>query len=141
MYLTCSYPGVFTADHFEDVKTLKLNPWFEDYMGEAMKPLGVYLNFFQPTLEAGKSRSFRVMMVNDLYEPAKGELRLTLEGEDGREVARAASPFEVAPLGTLTRDLELVAPSAPGRYRLKATAETADGSRTLSRRKVTVEKR
>ena len=45
---TCSYPGVFTADHFADVKALKLNPWFEDYMAEAMKPLGVYLNFFQP---------------------------------------------------------------------------------------------
>ena len=71
------------------MKALKLDPWFEDYMGEAFKPLGVYLNFFQPTLEAGKSRSFRVMMVNDLYAPEKGELRLTLEGEDGREVARA----------------------------------------------------
>jgi hypothetical protein len=33
-----------------------------------------------------------------------------------------------------------VTPPAPGRYRLKATAETADGSRTLSRRKVTIEK-
>ncbi len=40
VYLTCSYPGVFTADHFADVKALRLNPWFEDYMGEAMKPLG-----------------------------------------------------------------------------------------------------
>jgi hypothetical protein len=132
---------VFTADHFEVEKALKLHSWFEDNMREAMKPLGVYLNFFQPSLEAGRSRSFRVMMVNDLYEPAKGELRLTLEGEDGQEVAHAASPFEVAPLGTLTRDLDLVAPSAPGRYRLKATAETVDGSRTLSRRKVTIEKR
>ena len=94
--------------------SLKLNPAFADYMGEAFKPLGVYLNFFQPTLEAGKSRSFRVMMVNDLYEPARGELRLTLEGEDGREVAHATSPFELAPLGTLTRDLELVTPEAPG---------------------------
>jgi hypothetical protein len=141
VYLTCSYPGVFTADHFEDVKALKLNPWFEDHMGEAMKPLGVYLNFFQQTLEAGKSRSFRVMMVNDLYDSAKGELRLTLEGEDGREVAHAASPFVVAPLGTLTRDLELVTPPAPGRYLLKATAATEDGATTLSRRKVTLEKR
>ena len=65
VYLTCSYPGVFTADHFEDVRALTLNPWFEDYMGEAMKPLGVYLNFFQPTLAAGKARRFQVMMVND----------------------------------------------------------------------------
>ena len=54
VYLTCSYPGVFTADHFEDVKALKLNPWFADYMSEAMKPLGVYLSFFQPTLGAGE---------------------------------------------------------------------------------------
>ena len=46
----------------------------------------------------------------------------------------------VAPLGTLTRDLELAAPPAPGRYLLKATAVTADGSRTVSRRKVTIGK-
>jgi hypothetical protein len=107
-------------------------------MGEAMKPLGVYLNFFQPTLEAGKSRSYRVMLVNDLYEPAKGELRLSLEGEDGREVAHAARAFEVSPLGALTRDLELVTPPVSGRYLLKAAAVTGDGSRTVSRRKVTI---
>ncbi len=141
VYLTCSYPGVFTADHFEDVKAPRLNRWFEDYMGEAMKPLGVYLDFFQPTLEAGKSRSFRVMMVNDLYAPERGELRLTLEAEDGREVARAAAPFAIAPLGTLSHDLELVAPLAPGRYLLKATATAERGARTLSRRKVAIESR
>ncbi len=141
VYLTCSYPGVFTADHFQDVKALKLNPWFEDYMGEAMKPLGVYLNFFQPTLAAGKGRSFRVMMVNDLYEPQSGELRLALEAKDGREVARAEKPFAIAALGTLSEDLELVAPGAPGRYLLRATAVTRTGARTVSRRKVTIGER
>jgi beta-galactosidase len=141
VYLTCSYPGVFTADHFEDVKTLKLNPWFDDYMGEAMKPLGVYLDFFQPTLPAGRSRSFRVMMVNDLDQAEEGELRLTLETEDGREIARAARRFEIAPLGTLSRDLELAAPSGPGRCLLKATALTDGGFRTVSRRKVTIGER
>jgi beta-galactosidase len=141
VYLTCSYPGVFTADHFQDVRELKLNPWFEDYMGEAMKPLGVYLNFFQPTLAAGEARSFRVMMVNDRYDAEKGELRLALEAEDGREVARATRPFDIAPLGTLTHDLDLVVPSAPGRYLLKATAVAESGSRTVSRRKVTIRER
>jgi hypothetical protein len=141
VYLTCSYPGVFTADHFADVRTLKLNPWFEDYMGEAMKPLGVYLSFFQPTLAAGKTRPFRVMMVNDRYDAEKGELRLTLEAEDGREVARATRPFDVAPLGTLSHDLELAVPGETGRYLLKATAVAEDGSRTVSRRKVTLVER
>jgi hypothetical protein len=141
VYLTCSYPGVFTADHFEDVRDLKLNPWFEDYMGEAMKPLGMYLNFFQPTLAAGKTRSFRVMMVNDRYDAEKGELRLALEAEDGREVARATRPFDVAPLGTLTHDLDLAVPREKGRYVLKAAAVTATGARTVSRRKVTIGER
>jgi hypothetical protein len=138
VYLTCSYPGVFTADHFEDVKALKLSPWFADYMGEAMKPLGVYLSFFQPQLPAGKSRSYRVMMVNDLYATERGELRLTFETEDGRELARASAPFELLPLGTLSLDLDLVAPAAPGRCLLKATAITQGGGTTLSRRKVAI---
>jgi hypothetical protein len=139
VYLTCSYPGVFTADHFADVAALKLNPWFEDYVGEAMKPLGVYLAFFQPTLAPGRRRTFRVMMVNDLYEPETGELRLTLEDESGQEVARAARPFDLAPLGTLTHDLELVVPAEPGRYLLKATAVAGrGGARTVSRRKVVI---
>ena len=141
VYLTCSYPGVFTADHFEDVKALKLNRWFEDYMGESMKPLGVYVNFFEPRLEAGRSRSFRVMMVNDLYSAEKGELRLAFETEDGREVVHAASPFEIAPLGALSRDLDLASPASPGRYVLKATATSGTGARTVSRRKVTIGER
>jgi hypothetical protein len=138
VYLTCSYPGVFTADHFADVKSLRLDPFFEDYMAEAMKPLGVYLGFFQPTLEAGKSRSYRVMMVNDLYGTETGTLRLTFEAEDGREAARVEVPFEVAPLGALTRDIDLASPAMPGRYLLKAAAITDAGARTVSRRKVTI---
>ena len=52
VYLTCSYPGVYTADHFRDVTKLELDPAFQDYMGEAFKPLGVYVNFFQPSIKA-----------------------------------------------------------------------------------------
>ena len=78
------------------------------------------------------------MMVNDLYGLEKGELRLAFEAEDGREVARAETPFEIAPLGALSRDLDLAAPATPGRYLLKATAITDAGARTVSRRKVTI---
>ncbi len=53
VYLTCSYPGVYTSDHFNDVTRLELDPAFVDYVGEAFKPLGVYVNFFQPTLQSG----------------------------------------------------------------------------------------
>ena len=60
-----------------------------------------------------------------------------LEGETLAERIRRG-PFEIAPLGTLGQDLELVAPSEPGRYLLKATAVTEKGSRTGSRREETV---
>jgi hypothetical protein len=137
VYLMSSFPGVFTADHFRDVEALVLEPHFEDYMGEAMKPLGVYVNFFQPTLAPGQERSYRVMMVNDSFDGEEGELALTLEAEGGLEVARATVPFSVAPLGALSRDLELEAPEVVGAYLLKATATTSTGS-TVSRRKLTV---
>jgi hypothetical protein len=81
-----------------------------------------------------------VMMVNDLYQAEPGELSLTLEDASGREVARASRPFELAPLGTLTRDLDLAVPAEPGSYLLKATAVTVAGSRTVSRRKVVIPK-
>jgi hypothetical protein len=137
VYLTSSFPGVFTADHFQDVEALVLEPHFEDYMGEAMKPLGVYVNFFQPAVAAGQTRRFRVMMVNDAYAQEQGELVLTLETREGREVTRVATPFSIAPLGSLSRDLELEAPAVGGEYLLKATATTDTGS-TVSRRKLVV---
>jgi hypothetical protein len=77
------------------------------------------------------------MMVNDSYDEEEGELALTLEAEDGREVARATVPFSVAPLGALSRDLALEAPDLGGEYVLKATATTSTGS-TVSRRKLSV---
>jgi beta-galactosidase len=138
VYLTCSFPGVFTADHFRDVERLELHPAFEDYMGEAMKPLGVYLAFFQPRLAKSAERSYRVMLVNDTYVEERGELVLSFEAADGREAARLSRPLSIAPLGAVSHDFALTAPDTPGEYVLKAAAITANG-RTLSRRKVTVE--
>jgi hypothetical protein len=46
-------------------------------------------------------------------------------------------PFSIAPLGALSRDLELEAPAVGGEYLLKATATTGTGS-TVSRRKLVV---
>ena len=86
VYLTCSYPGVYTSDHFRDVTKLELDPAFADYVSESFKPLGVYINFFQPKLEAGTERTFKIMMVNDLPRAAQGRLVLSLEDESGKTV-------------------------------------------------------
>jgi beta-galactosidase len=135
VFLTSSYPGAFTSDHFQDVKALKLEPHFQDYVGEAFKPLGVYINFWQPTLKAGSTHRFAVMMVNDYDHPVEGKLVLSFE----RKGASHETGFTLNALGQQTYELELQAPDSPGQYLLKAAAYPKDGSSpTLSRRRVSI---
>lgn len=144
VYLTSNYPGVFTADHFMDIRKLILEPHFEDYMGEAFKPLGVYINFWQPTLAAGSKRRFRVMVINDNYDEAKGTLALGFGSEDGTVAGRRERSFALPGLGQQTYEFDLEVPSVPGKYLLKAelaTGANAGKKPTLSRRKLSVIKK
>jgi len=140
VYLTCSYPGVYTSDHFQDVTRLKLNPWFADYVAEAFKPLGVYINFWQPTLTAGIPRTFTIMMINDDYSQANGRLELALETKSGKRLAATNCVYSLAPLGSQTYQLTLTPPAAATNCILKATAapDKRAASPTLSRRWVDV---
>ena len=61
VYLTASFHGAYTSDHFLDVRALQLEPHFADYVAESFKPLGVYINFWQPELQPGKHK-FDVML-------------------------------------------------------------------------------
>jgi hypothetical protein len=137
VYLTYGRPDAYTCDHFQDIPSLTLEPGFADTVREAFKPLGVYINFWQPTIQTGSERRFPVMMANDEYGEARGRLVLTLESEAGGELSRTEIPFSIAALGQQTYDMVLRAPAAEGRCVLKAAAY-ADGNAepTLSRRKV-----
>jgi hypothetical protein len=136
-----SDPLGYTADHFRDVERLELDPYFRDFMGEAFKPLGVYLSFWQPTLTALSSRTFQVMLVNDEARPAAGKLSVILETEHGGELARKEVHFSVAALGQQTLYVDFAVPSAAGKCTLKASAVPDDasfGGATVSRRHVTI---
>jgi hypothetical protein len=140
-YLDGDLPEVFTCDNFIDVPALKFEPNFENYMSEAFKPLGVYIDFWQPSVSAGTNRAYRVTLVNDTQESARGELTLAWVPESGSTVgAHAKQSFEVAPLGRRSLEMELVAPAREGRYVLTAQATWAGRSFSpiRSRRQVTV---
>jgi beta-galactosidase/beta-glucuronidase len=123
VYLTCSFPGAFTSDNFLDVKKLRLEPLFQDYVTEAFKPLGVYLNFFQETLTTGTVRDFTVKLINDKDRAVKGELRLTLETESGKVLAETKQPFAMDAFGNTTEVLPLKIPAkATGKCLLRAAA-------------------
>lgn len=137
IYLTYSLPNGVSSDRFADVKQLILEPNFEDYIREAFKPVGVYLNFWHPSLVASSKRRFAVMMVNDGYESVAGSLILSLAGENGIELTRSEVPFSLAALGQQTYNLDLGVPTVYGKCLLKAAAYV-NGKKepTVSRRRV-----
>ncbi len=140
VYLTSCYQGAYTCDNFQDVKSLTLEPHFADYMREAFKPLGVYVNFWQPKLKPGEERRFTIMMVNDAPRASSGNLVLTLETEKGEAVARTEQKFSIPGLGAETYLLNLRIPNVEGQFTLKAAAHAAGSPEpTLSRRKVGVQ--
>ncbi len=121
------------------MKTLELEPHFKEWVSEAFKPLGVYVNFWQPQLKSGADRSYSVMLVNDEQRPLAGKLSLSFVSDSGEETARAERDFALPANGAHTLEIPLKAPAAPGRYTLKAAAlESGKPSPTLSRRRVEV---
>jgi hypothetical protein len=136
VYLTCSYPGVFTSDHFRDVEKLELHPQFADYVGRAFDPLGVYVNFWQPRVEPASTHRIPVMMVNDHARDVSGSLDLVLE-RDGDAIARQSQPFALPALGAFTYAFQFQAPAERGTYLLKAIARHG-GEATISRRKLEI---
>ena len=139
-YLSTSSEGGFTADQFIDLKRLKLEPHMAEALGQAFKPLGVYLNFWQPVVRPGENRSFTVFMVNDVDHPRAGKLRVSFTDATGHEVAVAERAFTLAALGAQSYVLFLETPNPTGSYTVRATAVADDSlsDPTISTREVAV---
>jgi len=110
-----------------------LEPYFADWVRESFKPLGVYINFWQPELKAASKRAYAVMLVNDEARPLPVKLTLEFEGGAARELE-----FEMPALGAHTWQIALDAPATAGGHVLKATARVAGREATVSRRLVEV---
>jgi hypothetical protein len=141
VYLTSSDKGGFTSDNFVDLKSLTLEPHFAAAMHQAFKPLGVYLNFWHPTLALGESRPYDIYMVNDEDRARAGRLRVIFSDSAGRQAGEQIMRFSLAPLGAQSYTVEIKAPLTPGAYTLQAIAEPEDdaGDPTVSIRDVTLQ--
>lgn len=147
--------GPYHFGDFKDITTLQLHPEFEKYMGEALKPLGVYLKFWGEgapgpawhrdswfSICGGSAHTFPVVLINDDSEPVTGKLVLTVESLDGKKLASSEKPFQLDGAGRNAYELSVPIPKEAGKYLLKAVAYP-DGSRhkspTISLRKLSVE--
>ena len=126
----------WVVDNFRDVRNLTFQPHYEEFVGNAFKPLGVYVNFWQRTVEVGSERNFDVMMVNDEATPNKGSISLVVEDRMGKVLAKVSRPYEIAGYGQMTYPLSLRLPDTEGEVTLKAiaTPEEASKDATISRR-------
>lgn len=132
VYLTGDDPAGYTSDHFRDVRNLELHPEFRDYMSNAFAPVGVYLSFWQPAIEAASVQSLPVMLVNDEDREVEGTLTLALENVKGDRAATQTSKFKIAPLGQLTIYTDFKFPQTTGDFLLRAIIEYGGKGGSLS---------
>ena len=123
VYLTSSDPAGYTSDHFRDVSKLELHPEFRDYMSNAFAPVGVYLSFWQPTVDVASVQSLPVMLINDEDRKVEGTLTLALESVSGGRIATQTAKFQIAPLGQNTIYNNFKFPQTPGDFLLRAIIE------------------
>ncbi len=140
VYLTASEPNAFTSDEFQDVKSLRLEPHFADYMSQAFKPLGLYINYWHTEMEGGADHDFTVLMINDDGKEKDGTLQLEFIDPNGRMAGQQHVRFHLNALGAQSYRIGIHAPDAPGKYTLEAVATASDNPQdpTLSRRWITV---
>jgi hypothetical protein len=140
VYLTASDPKAFTSDHFRNLQTLELEPHFSEAMEQAFNPLGVYLNFWHPTLLPSEQHDYTVAMVNDEDRRRTGKLRLVFTDAKGQEGISSEVPFSLEPLGAQSYTFTVNAPAATGKYTVEAIAAPEDDSShpTISHRDVSV---
>ena len=92
-------------------------------MSNAFAPLGVYLSFWQPSVEPASSLSLPIMLVNDEDRTAEGTLTLALENENGGRISAQTTKFKVAALGQETLYNDFKFPSVTGNFLLRAIIE------------------
>lgn len=111
--------GGATSDDWIDLRKLRYEPYFEEYVKEAFAPVGLMLDFWGDTLAAGESRDLPVVVINDLASMWSGRLRLrVLCG--GKVVAEQSQPCTVAAYGDCRMAFAFAAPLAEGDYTLEA---------------------
>jgi beta-galactosidase len=125
--------GGATSDDFIDLRTLKFEPKFEEYVKEAFNPVGLMLDFWAEEAPPGAKQSLKVYVINDLYSSWRGSVRFGLI-QEGKKRLLQTRKCEVAPLGREILSFEATLPTEPGAYTLFAELTDAQGKTIRSLR-------
>ncbi len=117
--LAYSKPKAVTSDHFADIETLALEPFFAKYVRDAFAPVGLMIDFWGDCMPAGRKCQVPVVVINDLDSEWRGSVRLAIV-RDNKTATEQEKACRVAGLATRTMSFEVTVPCEMGRYRLVA---------------------
>jgi hypothetical protein len=111
--------GGATSDDWIDVRELRYESHFAEYVKEAFAPVGLMLDFWADTLAAGEPREMPVVVINDLATPWSGQLRLrVLRGRT--VVSEQSQACAVESFGDRRQTFAFRAPDLAGPYTIEA---------------------
>jgi beta-galactosidase len=118
--LDYSRPDGQTSDDFIDIEKLTRDPSFSRYVGDAFAPVGLMVDSWAEEYEAGASKEFAVLLVNDLAEDWKGNVRFrVLQGD--KVINERVTPAAIPAFGTGRVTFSIQIPATPSNYQLEAT--------------------
>jgi hypothetical protein len=71
-------PDGQTCDNWIDLKNLKWEPEFYNYVRDAFSPIGLMIDFWDDTIKKGTPLNIPIIAVNDLDKDWKGKIRLRI---------------------------------------------------------------
>jgi hypothetical protein len=129
-------PRASTSDHWIDVPNLKFEPEFYKYMRPAFSPVGLMIDLWEKDYPAQAKITVPVYVINDLKQPFKQKVTLTLLKDD-KIVSTWKQKVTVKPYEVEIRPFEITLPKEAGDYQLKSEIRV-DGEQVFSLRDVKV---
>ena len=126
-----------TSDHFIDITNLTYEPRFAQFVRDAFAPVGLMIDLWERDLASGAMQNIPVAVINDLYTPWQGTVRLHLDRDD-QTVIRQEKPYKVPALGREIVTFSITVPEAPGAYLLTAELATTGKEPVRSLRDIQV---
>ena len=114
-----SRPDGQTSDDWADLDKLAWDPDFHTYVRDAFAPVGLMLDVWADEYPPGKSQEFPVIVINDLSQPWKGEVRFRLS-RGGETLVEQTVPAEVAGLGSTRLAFTATIPEQAADYQAEA---------------------
>jgi hypothetical protein len=71
-------PDGQTCDNWIDLKSLKWEPEFYNYVRDAFSPIGLMIDFWDDTIKKGVHQDIPIIAINDLDKDWQGKIRLRL---------------------------------------------------------------